>query len=325
MSFNKKLIILLIMLITSSVSIFSSCNTNATEFNSTFAGSDIFQIKINEKGTIDVSGRPGPTYNFNGWKDLKSLSVGEFNVAGVKKDGTVYVTGNNESGLCNVTDWYNIKMVEFTEQATYGLKNDGTIIHTDGLDQRDSIINNEVDKWTDIKQIDTSSVSIIGVKSNGDVVAISSLNPEFKEEVGKWKNVKWVGASFDKMIGLTNSGDVLYALNKTLFWCDYPYPYEDMKGAVKVCIGQTYIAGLMPDNTVRVRITEIYDYPLIEGLPAGNVSREKYEEIQKLLTEDFKSINNATDVIDINSFEDCLVALKKDGSILVAGSMPDNN
>jgi hypothetical protein len=121
------------------------------------------------------------------------------------------------------------------------------------------------------------------------------------------------------MIGSTNSRDVLYALNKNLFEVDYPYPYEDMKGAVKVCIGQTFIAGLMPDNTVRVRITEIYNYPLIEGLPMGNISREEYEEIQKLLTDDFKLINNAKDIVDINSYEDCLIALKKDGTLLVAG------
>jgi hypothetical protein len=132
-----------------------------------------------------------------------------------------------------------------------------------------------------------------------------------------------VSASFDKMIGLTNSGNVLYVYNKNSFYgIDYPYPYEDMKGALKACIGQQFIAGLMPDNTVRVRITELFNVPVIEGMPfPTKVSREKYEEIQQLLPDDFKAINNSKDIVDITGYEDCLIALKKDGSLLVAGKI----
>ena len=122
---------------------------------------------------------------------------------------------------------------------------------------------------------------------------------------------------------------------------DYIEPYNDICGAIKVCAGQSFVAGLMMDGTVTVRMTILDDSCIDNFVSSGD---EKLDEILKPIWEidkrltpsemkeahqytinnmpdDFKAINEANDIVDVNSYEDSLVALKSDGTILVAGSM----
>jgi|AGTN01.2.fsa_nt_gi hypothetical protein len=71
----------------------------------------------------------------------------------------------------------------------------------------------------------------------------------------------------------------------------------------------------MTDGTIIVRVLVKYEeinLPIVDD----DLEEESHETYQAL--EDFKEINMAEGIIDINSFEDCLVILKKDGTFLVA-------
>lgn len=49
---------------------------------------------------------------------------------GIKKDGTVVATGNNNYGQCNVQDWSDIIAVSAGVSHTVGVKKDGTLVAT---------------------------------------------------------------------------------------------------------------------------------------------------------------------------------------------------
>lgn len=283
----------------------SGCNKLPIKQSLVAGINEHFQIAVNEDGTIRVQGEPYETFDFKEWQNIKSVSVGLLNAAGIKSDGTILITGSNERGACEVEEWRNITMAEFTLFVAFGLKNNGTIVYT-GREYKDQItdfeskIMDQVDTWKDIVYIDTSQLSVVGLKKNGQVVASTPFTPELAEQVMEWEDVKTVSISIDTIVGLTNSGEVLVAQDKLDQMHTYKghlERYNDMEGAVKVCSGQSYVAGLMPDGTLRIRM-----------INAG----EDWEQ-------EVKDLDGETDVVDVNSYEDYLAVLKKDGTIIAAG------
>ncbi len=265
-----------------------------------------YQISINEDHSINEHANYNSVYSFDDWEGIKSVDYGIVNVGGLKDDGSVVVTGNNKTGACNVQDWSEIKALAFTAFTTYGLKSDGTIIHTDHQEQTDGIFSvdqniiNEVDKWSDIVDIKGAQFILAGIKKDGGVVVSAPTIPEFEEGVGKWRNIKQISVSMTMILGLTWEGEVLCVydnLTNNYSPKDRLLQYKDLDGAKKVFAGQTYIAGLMPDGSLKIRIIEL-----------GHKDAEELMNLDAL-----------TNVKDANNYEEYLSILTNDGEILVAG------
>ena len=81
------------------------------------------------------------------WTDVVALSLyedfREARITGLKKDGTVVISGIDTKGQCNVQDWKDIVAVYANSNETIGLKNDGTIISTnpDICDEYEELVN----------------------------------------------------------------------------------------------------------------------------------------------------------------------------------------
>ena len=73
---------------------------------------------------------------------------------GLKADGTVVATGNNEFGQCNVGNWTDIVAISAGYNHTVGLKADGTVVATEYLGDYNSG-QCDVEVWTDIKLPDS--------------------------------------------------------------------------------------------------------------------------------------------------------------------------
>lgn len=307
----------------------TGCFYRATRISSVAGSySGIYQISIDSLGEINIWGKPDDNYDFSNWNDIKSVFMGYDYAAGVKKDGTVVITGNNEQDI-DLSEWENISMVAFAGYHILGLKDDGTIVYkslpydisTDSFLERESKVINKVKDWRGISYLCAGYLSIIGITNSGEVVIAASeeLLSDIEEKLSKWKSVEYVDARYDTIVGLTCTGDVLVAHPSILEFIlgDYNEPFDDLKGAIKICLGDTFVAGLMPDGTLKVRLTHYY------GLrPTKKLSKQErkklHEENQKQLPSIFKALNNSKDVIDINSIEDCLMVLKKDGTVLYA-------
>ncbi|SFR86592.1 hypothetical protein [Anaeromicropila populeti] len=86
-------------------------------------------------------------YDVSGWNNIIAISNGNSNLLGLKRDGTVVATGNNEHKQLEVSDWQDIVAIAAGDWISIGLKSDGTLVIagevSENVDQPDvSGINN---------------------------------------------------------------------------------------------------------------------------------------------------------------------------------------
>ncbi|OQB24454.1 MAG: hypothetical protein BWY11_01074 [Firmicutes bacterium ADurb.Bin182] len=270
------------------------------------------QVSINNDGAVNVIDKTrGSGFDFSDWQDIKSVSASEVQLGAIKVDGSVVMTGY-PGFVMDLTDWKDIDMLEFTDFAAYGLKEDGTIIFQNVDDsQVDETVNETVKVWRDISYIDTGFQAIVGVTKNGKVVASVPQFPDLEKRVNQWEDIKMVSISNNffgraRIVAVKNNGEIVEERYEESEIIKYDLEsYEDLKGAVKICAGDYFTAGLMPDGTLKVRCGLDYDKRLMSEVEGEFL--------------DLRNLDNTKDVADINSFEDILVVLKNDGTILVGG------
>jgi hypothetical protein len=284
----------------------SGCTKAQNDYSQIAGINPEFQVAVNDEGTISIQGKPDKSYDFTGWEDIISVSAGVLNIAGIKNDGTVLVTGKKDWGACNVEDWINIVMVEFTASAAFGLTENGQVVYTQSIEHmlEEDRIKSEVELWEDVIYIDAAQLFIAGVKANGEVVVAAPYAPELEGQIAEWKNVKSIstatfGISGCIITGLTYNGEILISAYDELHGRVDDAELiglNDFDGVKELCANDGFLAGLMTDGTLIVRSV-----------------------MNNILDDDFLALDGETNIVDINSYEDELVALKEDGTILFAG------
>lgn len=86
-------------------------------------------------------------YDVSGWNNIIAISSSYSSLLGLKRDGTVVATGNNEHKQLEVSDWHDIVAIAAGGWISIGLKSDGTLVIagevSENVDQPDvSGINN---------------------------------------------------------------------------------------------------------------------------------------------------------------------------------------
>ena len=89
-------------------------------------------------GTVYVTGRDISPYNASftdalSWTDIVAIDCGMYHLVGLKADGTVVATGNNNNAQCDVAGWNNISKIYATDNTTIGIKKDGTVLATGSI------------------------------------------------------------------------------------------------------------------------------------------------------------------------------------------------
>lgn len=322
-----KIYLLIIIMLTSSL----GCCANSVNRNSRVAGTDFsYQISIDMYGKINVIGNPKENYDFSEWENIVSIATGIDKAAALKSDGTVVITGENVEAFYT-EEWRDIIIIGFTYSYLFGLKKDGTIVYTgstenmyDSENIEDDVFLNaeneiieEIKSWKDIIFIDTTPISVVGVKRDGKVIAAAPTSRALEEYVASWSNVKYISVSTTQIIGVTYDDDILVAFNELSSIFCYREPYNDFVGAKKICAGDYYVAGLMPDGKVKVRTIMLFKMPIEYFDTLTDEEKIKmHEKNQENLNKSYETINNVKDVIDIYSFEEYLIILQRDGTVL---------
>lgn len=107
-------------------------------------------------------------YDVSAWKDMTQVSAGFDHAVGLKSDGTVVATGNNEDGQCNVSSWSNIIQVYAGRSHTIGLKSDGTVVYCG--EPPYSCNADFLNGWSDIVEVSGFFDEIMGLKKDGSLV-----------------------------------------------------------------------------------------------------------------------------------------------------------
>ena len=139
-------------------------------------------------------------------KDRKKIIIdcGTYHTVGLKSDGTVVATGDNNYGRCNVSNWNNIVAVACGTYHTVGLKSDGTVVATGGNNYGQCNVSN----WNNIVAVACGYHHTVGLKSDGTVVATGYNND------GRCNVTSWLLATYDKK-GLLIAQTPINLLDKT--------------------------------------------------------------------------------------------------------------
>ncbi len=119
-------------------------------------------MAIESDGTVKAQFDSG---EISAWKDVVQVDASPGHALGLKADGTVYASGNNTDGQCDVQDWKDIVMVAAGASRSYGLNKEGTIVSTARYDTRKSGV---WKKWTHIVWIDVMDDTLYAVDQDGN-------------------------------------------------------------------------------------------------------------------------------------------------------------
>ena len=174
------------------------------------------------------------------WSDIVDISCGFKHIVGLRSNGTVVSVGNNDYGQCDVSDWTDVSDISAGNEHTLGLKSDGTVV---------AVGNNEygqcnVSDWTDIVAVSAGTYHSVGLKSNGTVVAVGN-NSDKQCKLEEWTDIVAVSAGNLHSIGLKSDGTVVAVGNNEYGQCDV----SDWTQVVAVTAADEYTVGIKSDGT----------------------------------------------------------------------------
>jgi hypothetical protein len=132
-----------------------------------------------------------------------TLAAGGYHTVGIRPDGTVVATGNNDEGQCNVGSWRDIGMVAAGLWHTVGLTSANTVVATGNNDYGQC----NVGTWTDIGMVAAGDWHTVGLSNDGTVEA-TGRNEDGQCDVGTWTNIQQVAAGGYHTVGLTSQGGI---------------------------------------------------------------------------------------------------------------------
>jgi alpha-tubulin suppressor-like RCC1 family protein len=181
------------------------------------------------------------------------VAAGGFHTVGLKADGTVVATGDNEYGQCDVGDWEGIVQIAAGVAHTVGLREDGTVIAAG---------NNEYGQcdcpgWNAIVQIAAGISFTVGLREDGTVVAVGDsawwqpsagfcLIPPCPGPVAPVEDITQIAAGATHIVALREDGTVIAAGNNAYGQCDCP----GWNAIVQIAAGVGHTVALREDRTV---------------------------------------------------------------------------
>ena len=180
----------------------------------TIAANGNHTLGVKENGKVVSTGdNDYGQCNIYDWTDIVSVDVGADHSVGLKSNGTVVAVGDNSDGQCNVSGWKNVVSVAVGWNHTVALKADGTVVAT-GTNEYGEC---NVLGWKDIVSIAAGDRVTMGLKSDGTVVATKN----FSSSLSGWKNITAIEVTDDFAVGLKSDGTVVtteYSLVDTSDW-----------------------------------------------------------------------------------------------------------
>ena len=199
-------------------------------------------VGLRSDGTVVATGdNEDGQCDVSGWTDIVAVAAGRHHTVGLRSDGTVVANGSNGGGQCDVSDWTDIVAVAAGGFHTVGLRSDGTVV-TAGSNYYGQC---DVSGWTDIVVVATGGVHTVGLGSDGTVVA-TGCNDDGRCDVSGWTDIVAVAAGWYHTVGLRSDGTVVAAGGNKHGQCNV----SGWTDIVAVAAGYRHTVGLRSDGTV---------------------------------------------------------------------------
>lgn len=132
------------------------------------------------------------------WKDIVSIATNQYDIAGLKNDGTVVSTNFQDE----VSSWKDVIAIDFGDYNILGLKQDGTVL--------DSMQDDKVQSWEDITEIVAGCGFMAGLRKDGTV----AISDGTLMDVSEWKDIRKIAGKGDFLVGQNGAGEMFYAGNR---------------------------------------------------------------------------------------------------------------
>ena len=267
----------------------------------TIATSHCHAIGLRADGTVVAAGsNEDGQCNVSEWENVISVAAGGgqtidldagrrtggYLTLGIKADGTVLATGNNDYGQCDVSEWRGIAAVDVGYDHVVALKTDGTVLTTG----RTSYGCGDVQSWSDIISVKAGSSHTVGLHSDGTVIAVGS-NGYGQCDVSGWKDIVAIAAGQNYTVGLKADGTVIAVGENRNGQCNV----DDWTDIVAIDASYACTVGLRAD---------------------GTAVKTKYKNIKQ-------DISAWTDISSIVVSDVHIIGLKSDGTAVFAGVTQD--
>lgn len=224
---------------------------------------------------------------FKGNKEnVIQFSSSEKHMAVLYKDGTVYAEGANDYGQIDVENMKNIKFICCSANCTYGIDEVGRVVYAGAIADR------SIASWTGIKKIVSSEKYTVAITVNNDVYAYGGIPDPFLVDVGKVIDVAVMGSV---ALFLKEDGKVVIFGN-TINYKDIVSSWSNI---VAIALDNLFIYGLTADGRIVV---------------AGKCKNE-------FLDKGRSAASKEENVVAISACKSGFGALKRDGTLFVAGSI----
>ena len=259
-----------------------------------------------------------------------TLSAGSEHSLGLRSNGTVVATGNNEYGSCNVSEWKDIVSVSAGHDYSLGLHEDGTVDAT--------IFNGsaysgkcDVSEWSDIVAVSAGWDHSLGLKSDGTVVSTDYYLELYHGQcdVNGWRDIIAISAGGFHSLGLKSDGTVVAVGENDDGQCDV----TEWRNIVAISAGAYHSLGLKSDGTVFAKgsnffgnCCDVSDWENLVAISAGyNHSLGLHKDGTVVAVGDNEcgqcNVSNWTDIVAISAGSYCSLGLKSDGTVIAAGNI----
>lgn len=167
---------------------------------------------------------------------IKRIVAGEYHVVAIRNDGTVFATGENKDGQCDLDDWTGIVDVALGNFVTLGLREDNTVCFAGS---KYNNLYEESRSWKGIAKISGNGSTIAGLRLDGTVVT-NGL------DTSAWANIVDISAGDGYLVGLRSDGTAVAVGKNDNGQCDV----ENWKNIISISAGSYHTVGLKNDGTV---------------------------------------------------------------------------
>lgn len=263
-------------------------------------------LGITESRSVIASGDVS-VFNFSGWDDIVSISVGNVIAVGLKSDGTAVSTGRVDGSILDVSDWDDIIAVSAGERYIVGLKGDGTVVSQghNGDGQRD------LDSWREIVRIAACWRCTVGLDKNGEIHTAGFGQNSLKEQIDNseedWTDIVEIAAggggteNVGHIVGLKTDGTVVAVGDNTYGQCNVDG--EDWHDIIAIAAGDWHTVGLRKDGTV------------VSTKPSDDAKNYNGQPLFMQCCE----VEHLTGIVAISAGQGTTVCIKKDGSVASLG------
>mgnify|MGYP004443953257 FL=1 len=195
------------------------------------SGRSNFLVGLKKDGTV-VCSINNDACKVSDWSKITRIAAGRDHTLGLKNDGTVVCSGNAQA--CEVSDWSNVKAIYAGDGLSLGITEDGNVLAAGNCSQLEAI--RSLQK---VKSLAVGTKELV-VLNEDETCKTLSLGGDNVSYVGSWTNIKAVAVYNEGVVGLQANGQVVATMANT----DLLKELENWTNIAYLAGNQNYLIGV---------------------------------------------------------------------------------